>query len=99
MINAAIGIGKIVLSSEHRSAPQTYGQILLELETIPAFAPIKNLLAPFASLRNILAYEYLDLRFDRIVEFVKTGADTVGELSKLAIDWLDVDQAPAENSE
>ena len=92
LINSAIDIGKIVLSSERRSAPQTYGQILLELESIPAFAPIKNRLAPFASLRNILAHEYLDLRFGRVVEFVKNGADSVGELANLVNAWLDANR-------
>ena len=92
LINSAIDIGKIVLSSEGRSAPQTYGQILLELESIPAFAPTQYRLAPFASLRNILAHEYLDLRFGRVIEFVENGAAAVGELAGLVNNWLDANR-------
>ena len=53
LINAAIDIGKIVLSSAQRPIPYTYGQILAELETLPHFAALSGRLQPLAALRNL----------------------------------------------
>ena len=70
LINAAIDIGKIVLSSAQRPIPYTYGQILAELEALPHFAALSGRLQPLAALRNLMAHEYRDLRFGRITRFV-----------------------------
>ena len=89
LINSAIDIGKIVLASERRSAPQTYGQILAELESLPAFAGLAGRLAPLAALRNLMAHEYLDLRFGRVKSFAESGAGAIADLAAHARDWLD----------
>lgn len=88
IINAAIDIGKIVLASEHRQVPQTYGQILAELELLPPFSELSGRLRKLAPLRNILAHEYLDLRFGRVKAFVETGATDVADLAALTREWL-----------
>ena len=88
LINAAIDIGKIVLSSEQRTVPQTYGQILSELGTKSEFAALSGLLEPLAGLRNLLAHEYLDIRFKRIRGFVDGGVDAVARLNNLAARWV-----------
>ena len=88
LINAAIDVAKVVLSSELRQVPQTYGQILSELESMPAFVSLSGRLAPSAGLRNLLAHEYLDIRFGRVREFVEDGAEAVNELGKVARRWL-----------
>lgn len=95
LINAAIDIGKIVLSAARRSLPYTYGQILAELETLPDFAALSGRLQPLAALRNLMAHEYLDLRFGRITRFVDEGAAAVGELSRLTRSWINTPEKPS----
>ncbi len=95
LINAAIDIGKIVLSSAQRPIPYTYGQILAELEALPDFAALSGRLQPLAALRNLMAHEYLDLRFGRITRFVDEGAGAVDELSRLTRTWISDAEEPS----
>ena len=96
LINAAIDIGKIVLSCAQRPIPYTYGQILADLETLPDFAALSGRLQPLAALRNLMAHEYLDLRFGRITRFVAEGAGSVGDLSRLTRTWISQNEEPCE---
>ena len=95
LINAAIDIGKIVLSSAQHPVPYTYGQILAELETLPGFAALSGRLQPLAALRNLMAHEYLDLRFGRITRFVDDGSGAVGELARLTRTWISAAEEPS----
>lgn len=88
LINAAIDIGKIVLASHHRPVPQTYGQILAELETERPFSELAGRLRKLAPLRNVIAHEYLDLRFGRVKAFVEGSAGDIEELAALTRRWL-----------
>jgi uncharacterized protein YutE (UPF0331/DUF86 family)/predicted nucleotidyltransferase len=90
LANAAIDIGKIVLASERRSVPRTYAQILSDLETVPVFASLSSSLAPIAPLRNLLAHEYLDLRFRRVRRFVEIDVDAVNRLARTARGWSEL---------
>ncbi|MFP4408844.1 MAG: type VII toxin-antitoxin system MntA family adenylyltransferase antitoxin [Spirochaetaceae bacterium] len=89
LINSAIDIGKIVLASEQRGVPQTYGQILAELEGVTPFDELQGRLKQLAPLRNVLAHEYLDLRFRRVKDFVEEGSFDVEKLASLARRWLE----------
>ena len=88
LINASIDIGKIVLASTQLSIPQTFGQILSELESMPDFSSLQCRLAPLAGLRNLLAHEYLDIRFGRIQVFLGDGAEAIIDLKELTEKWL-----------
>ncbi len=88
LINAAIDIGKIVLGSEQRPVPYTYGQILADLEATEHFSDLGGRLKPLAALRNVLAHEYLELRFGRVASFVADGAGTIERLARLTDVWL-----------
>ena len=88
LINAAIDIGKIVLSSEHKSVPRTYGQILEDLESTAPFDELDGRLKPLAPLRNTMAHEYLDLRFGRVQKFVAEGADAIADLARVTRGWM-----------
>ena len=68
--------------------PYTYGQILAELEAVERFSDLAGRLRPLAALRNVLAHEYLELRFGRVARFVESGADAVDEVARLARSWL-----------
>ena len=53
-------------------------------------------LQPLAALRNLMAHEYLDLRFGRITRFVNEGAGAVGELAQLTRTWISPPEEPCE---
>lgn len=87
LINAAIDIGKVVLSASGRPLPYTCGQLLADLETLPGFTGLSGRLQPLAAVRNLMAHEYLDLRFGRVARFVDEGAGAVGELARRTRAW------------
>lgn len=82
IVNCSIDTAKILLASEKKRMPDTYKDLLASLSLLSGFD--KNLarkLAGFAKLRNLLAHEYLDIRFGQIKKFI----DEAGPLySKLA---------------
>lgn len=88
LINAAIDTGKIVLASERRAVPYTYGQILADLEAVERYSDLAGRLRPLAALRNVLAHEYLELRFGRVQRFVQSGVDAVAEVARITRLWL-----------
>lgn len=74
IVNASIDIAKITLASEKKRLPQTYREVLQELALLKNFDQnTAERLAEFAKLRNILAHEYLDIRFNQIKNFIQTS--------------------------
>jgi predicted nucleotidyltransferase/uncharacterized protein YutE (UPF0331/DUF86 family) len=74
LVNASIDIAKILAASNRMPVPQTYGETLLRLSTLPGFdAADCESMAIFSRLRNLLAHEYLDIRFPLIDNFVRTA--------------------------
>jgi len=72
LMNAAIDISKTILASQKRPIPSTYREILEGIDTIAGFPEgTGEQLAKWAELRNILAHEYLDVRWKRIDDFIK----------------------------
>ncbi|MBI5208026.1 MAG: DUF86 domain-containing protein [Candidatus Firestonebacteria bacterium] len=70
--NSSIDIAKILLASEKRRIYQTYKDAMQGLSTLENFdSNTASQLAEFAKLRNILAHEYLDIRFARIQKFIQ----------------------------
>ena len=71
IINATIDIAKIILASEKKEMPKTYGQALLKFGF---FARLEEKeaeeLSTFARLRNILAHEYLEVTYGSIKKFI-----------------------------
>ncbi|MEK7621678.1 MAG: HepT-like ribonuclease domain-containing protein [Patescibacteria group bacterium] len=74
IVNTSIDIAQLLLASEKRPLPQTYKTILQELSAIPDFEPtIATALADFTHMRNILAHEYLDIRFSLLSKFINNA--------------------------
>lgn len=72
LMNAAIDISKIILASQKRPIPSTHMEILKGIDTIAGFPEgAGEQLAKWTELRNILAHEYLDVRWKRIDDFIK----------------------------
>lgn len=71
VVMSLLDIAKIVLASEKKDVPQTYSETLKQFASLFLFgeAAADNL-GKFAELRNLVAHEYLDMRFERIRRFV-----------------------------
>ncbi len=81
LVNGSIDIGKIILASEKRKIPDTYRKILENMESLGDFKKDSaKKLASFAKLRNILAHEYLDIRFSELRKLVTSGKEAYEEL-------------------
>ncbi|MBI5220509.1 MAG: DUF86 domain-containing protein [Candidatus Liptonbacteria bacterium] len=85
VMNAAIDIGKIILASRRAPLPETYAGILQALGKLEGFDPeTAQKLGESAKLRNILAHEYLDLRFARLQRFVAQAEMICNQLMSFA---------------
>lgn len=85
IINATIDIAKIVLASEKKRMPKTYGGALLDFGILAGLSKsASEKFACFANLRNILAHEYLDILYSRIQAFINEAP----EIYKIISDFL-----------
>lgn len=83
IINAAINIAKIILGSEKKEIPQTYRDALKQMTFILKLPPdTAEKFENWAKLRNILAHEYLDIKWKRISEFIKSSESYFQNLVK-----------------
>ena len=75
IINAIIDISKVILSSHKSEIPETYREIVEKMSRFKLPDETVELLAGWTRLRNILAHEYLDMRWHRIRDFLDRGED------------------------
>jgi uncharacterized protein YutE (UPF0331/DUF86 family) len=76
--NAAIDIAKVLLVGEDIEMPNSYREIVLRLADLSILERgLAVKVAEYAALRNILAHQYLDLRWERIRDFLDTSAAIV----------------------
>ena len=73
IVNASIDIAKILLASNKAKIPQTYKEVIQKLPLVLDFdEKSASGIAEFTKLRNVLAHEYLDMRFNQIKKFIDT---------------------------
>lgn len=71
IVNSSIDIAKIILVSENLPLPDTYREIVNSLFLVSCFdKKIVEKLAELVKFRNIIAHEYLDLRWNFINRFI-----------------------------
>jgi predicted nucleotidyltransferase/uncharacterized protein YutE (UPF0331/DUF86 family) len=70
LVMVALDIAKIILASEGRDVPQTYKETLRAMGGLYLDASAADEFASFADLRNLLAHEYLDYRWEHIRTFI-----------------------------
>ncbi|OIP41511.1 hypothetical protein AUJ95_03230 [Candidatus Desantisbacteria bacterium CG2_30_40_21] len=72
LINSLIDISKIILTIEKVTLPETYREIAFSLSLVNEFDKegIEKL-SGWVRLRNIIAHEYLDIRWDSIKKFIE----------------------------
>lgn len=80
-MNACIDIAKILLVSEDEPVPESYRETLRWLGRV-GLLPEDDAerLADYAKLRDLLAHEYLDLRWREISDFLAHGPRIVALL-------------------
>ncbi len=89
IVNSSIDIAKIILASEKKLIPNTYKTILENLIEVDSFDLEKaKALGKFAKIRNILAHEYLDLRFNRIREFLAESEASYSYLANFSRNFI-----------
>lgn len=78
IMNSIIDISKILLSSHGASLPETYRETILNLKIFQRFndQDIERL-SQWAKLRNILAHQYLDIKWEYIKDFAKESHENI----------------------
>lgn len=83
MVNASIDIGEIILAGEKKKIPDYYRDIFIQLELLDRFGGLKlEKFAQWVRLRNILAHEYLDIKWKRIESFIRESEGNFREFIK-----------------
>lgn len=76
--NASIDIGKIILAGEDVTLPETYKDIFIKLAEISVIdRKLSEDLSDLVRLRNILAHQYLDIKWEMIKNFRDRGMEGV----------------------
>jgi uncharacterized protein YutE (UPF0331/DUF86 family) len=71
IVMSSIDIAKVLLAAENRPIPDSYKEILFHTGLIGDFdEEFGKKLSKWAGLRNIVAHEYLDIRWRNIKEFI-----------------------------
>ena len=71
IVMSATDLVKVLLASENRPIPDSYKEILYNVGLIADFdEEFGKRLSRWAGLRNIVVYEYLDIRWKNIKEFI-----------------------------
>lgn len=84
LINSAIDISKTILAGEKQPIPSSYRKILQGIGPLAGFPKdLGERLANWAELRNILAHEYLDIRWKRIEDFIQKSEPHFKKLIKV----------------
>ncbi|MBI4137945.1 MAG: DUF86 domain-containing protein [Candidatus Sungbacteria bacterium] len=77
-MNALINTSKIVLGSQKRMIPETYRQFLDRAASFFKLdRDVSQKIQGWADLRNILAHEYLEIRWKRIEVFIKESEPVI----------------------
>ena len=72
IINSSIDISKIILVSESIPAPDTYKELVASISLVPGFDKERMAaLSDWVRFRNIIAHEYLDIRWASIKRFIE----------------------------
>ena len=81
LVNSSIDVAKLILSLEEIEVPQTYRAIVSLLGSVEGFDK-RNAeeLARYVRLRNVIAHEYLDVKWNSIRRFILQSEALYGRL-------------------
>lgn len=75
LVMSALDIAKVILASERREIPQTYKDTLKIFCSLYIDSQFGEKFSWFASMRNILVHEYLDIKWKRIQRFINEAEE------------------------
>ncbi len=76
--NAIVDVSKIVLESSDLPVPNTYREVVLSLAAARVLEePLAKGLGTMIRLRNIVAHEYLDIRWTTLRRFVEEAPEQI----------------------
>lgn len=76
--NAAIDISKVLLAGEDVEMPNSYREIIIKIGEIGFLErALADQIAEYASLRNVLAHQYLDIKWEKIKGFMESAPSTI----------------------
>lgn len=88
-VNASIDAAKVLIASRRQHIPQTYRETIERLKTLEGFPESTvDALAKNTKLKNILAHEYLDIRFSHIKTFVQNAETDYRSFTKALREFL-----------
>lgn len=77
VVNAAADIAKVVLAAGDFPLPDTYRDAMLQLGIAGVLPPdLAGKLAEMTRLRNVLAHQYLDIRWASLQSFIREAPGT-----------------------
>ena len=82
-----IDISKIILTLEQVEIPDTYRKIVENIQVVPDFKNISKEIGRFIPLRNIIVHEYLDIKWPRIENFLKS-IDILDDFIKILKEYI-----------
>ena len=89
IINAAIDISEILLSSQKKLIPSSYRETMERIVWLIGLPDnFREKFAKWAKLRNILAHEYLDIKWKRISDFIQTSEPHLQEFTEKIKEFL-----------
>jgi len=90
IINSSIDISKILLVSEKISAPDTYKELVASISLVPGFDKEQmDELSNWVRFRNIIAHEYLDIRWASIKKFIDEAEPLYRSFLRNVKEYLD----------
>lgn len=89
IINSSIDISKLILTLEGKRLGETYREMVSLLSLVEGFDKddIEKMVG-WVALRNIIAHEYLDLRWNSIENFIKQSEPVYNRFLKRAKEYL-----------
>jgi uncharacterized protein YutE (UPF0331/DUF86 family) len=92
IINSSIDISKIILLSEGIPLPDTYKELLDSVSLVPGFdKELMKTLSEWVRFRNIIAHEYLDIRWASIKKFIQEAEPLFKNFVKDVKEYLERD--------
>lgn len=87
--NAMIDIGKVLLSGEKVEVPGTYREVFARLHEIGLISEeLARQLGELSRSRNILAHQYLDIKWETIHKFITEAPEAVQSFQQMVHEFL-----------
>ena len=96
IINASIDIAKIIVASENLPPPDTYKELVASIALVSGFDKERmSRLSEWVRFRNIIAHEYLDVRWASIRRFIEEAEPLYRDFLKDVKEYLEKQLEPS----